>query len=114
MKRKQVTAQAGGPCASSEGLSKLPRLAEWMTSTTYEDGTPRTVPTITFWCQGGEWRANLRDRAEGLCLWLCAPTWVDLVKMIDLACLDESYPWRRDEFNDPDKGKRVKRSGREG
>lgn len=109
MKRKAVTVAGGGPAASSDGLSKLPRLAEWMTATTYEDGAQRMVPTMTFWCSGGEWKANLRDRAEGLCLWLSAPTWSDLVKMVDLACLDESYPWRKDEFGDPEKGKRVKR-----
>lgn len=109
MRKKSVVHAGAGPAASVDGLAKLPRLAEWMTSTAYEDGTPRIVPTMTVWCSNGEWKVNLRDRAEGLCLWLSATSYVELVKMIDLACLDESYPWRRDEFGDPDKGKRVKR-----
>jgi len=111
VKKKEVKAIPGGPAASSEGLSKLVSLAEWMTSTSYEDGTPRQVPTVTFWCQAGEWKANLRDRAEGLCLWLSAGSWGELVKMIDAACQDSSYPWRRDEYGDPEKGKRVRRAG---
>lgn len=114
MRKKSVTSVGSGPAASTEGLSKLPSLAEWMTTTSFEDGTPRIVPTVTFWCSNGEWKANLRDRAEGLCLWLSAPTWSDLVKMIDLACQDESYPWRRDEFGDPEKGKRANRGTQKG
>lgn len=108
MKRKHVASAPGGPAASVEGLAKLPQLGEWMTSTTYEDGASRQLPTMTFWCQNGEWKVNLRDRSEGLCLWLSAATWVELVKLINDACQDESYPWRKDEFGDPDKGKRVK------
>jgi hypothetical protein len=109
VKKKEVSHAPGAPAASIEGMNKIGQLAEWMTATSYEDGTPRQVPTITFWCQGGEWKANLRDRAEGLCLWLSAGTWAELVKIIDAACQDSTYPWRRDEYGDPDKGKRVKR-----
>lgn len=109
MRKKAVHNAPGSPAASVDGLSKLPQLGEWMTSTTYDDGSPRQLPTVTFWCQGGEWKCNLRDRAEGLCLWLSAETWAELVKMIDEACQDESYPWRKDEYGDPDKGKRVKK-----
>lgn len=109
MKKKEVVHAPGAPAASTEGMTKIGRLAEWMTATSYEDGTPRQVPTCTFWCQGGEWKANLRDRAEGLCLWLSAATWAELVKIMDEACQDASYPWRRDEYGDPEKGKRAKR-----
>ena len=108
MKKKEVVNAPGSPAASVDGMSKLPSLAEWMTATTYDDGTTRQTPTVTFWCQGGEWKANLRDRAEGLCLWLSAETWAELVKIIDAACQDAGYPWRRDEYGDPDKGKRAK------
>lgn len=113
MKKKTLTRVPGGPAASTDGLSKLPLLAEWMTSTTYEDGAERQVPTMTFWCQAGEWKVNLRDRAEGLCLWLSAGTWLELLKMINDACQESAFPWRRDEYGDPDKGKRLRRPGRE-
>lgn len=110
MKKKNVVHAPGGPAASTDGMGKIPQLAEWMTATSYEDGTARQVPTITFWCQAGEWKANLRDRAEGLCLWLSAESWQELVKIVDVACQDSTYPWRRDEFGDPEKGKRAKKS----
>lgn len=112
MKKKECTNAPGAPAASVDGLGKLTAFGEWMTATTYEDGTPRQLPTYTVWCQAGEWKANLRDREEGLCLWLSAPTHLELIKMIDAACQDASYPWRRDEYGDPDRGKRVKGGGR--
>jgi hypothetical protein len=108
MKKKTVAAAPGGPAASIEGLSKVPQYAEWMTATCYEDGTPRMAPTLTIWCQGGEWRANLRDRAEGLCLWLSAATHSDLIKLVDEFCQSSDAPWRHDEFGTREKGKRVK------
>lgn len=96
MKRKEVRAAGPGGAASTEGLSKLPNLAEWMTTTAFDDGAPRQVPTITFFCQDGEWRASLKDREEGLCMFLNAPTWAELVKLINDMCMEEKGPWRHD------------------
>lgn len=109
VKKKVVNNAVGAPAANVDGMKGIASLAEWMTATSYEDGTVRQVPTVTFWCAGGEWKANLRDRAEGLCLWLSADTWGELVKLCDAACQDSGYPWRRDEFLDPERGKRVRR-----
>lgn len=108
--KKSVAIVKGGPAASVDGMGKIPSLAEWMTATTFDDGADRQTPTVTFWCAGGEWHANLRDRAEGLCLWLVAPTWAELVKLCDQMCQESSAPWRRDAPGDKDKGKRVKSS----
>lgn len=112
MKKKAVADAPGGPAASVEGLDRLKRFAEWMTATTFDDGAERQLPTYTVWCQGGEWKANLRDREEGLCLWLSAPTHLELIKLIDAACQDASYSWRKDAYGDPEKGKRVSGTGR--
>lgn len=97
--------------ANPAGLEKRPRLAEWMTAAAYEDGTVRAAPTVTIWCVGGEWRANLRDRAEKVCLWLSEDTFEKLLKLIDELCQAPEAPWRVDDTADGRDGKRLPRRG---
>jgi len=96
---------------STSGLDKSPNFAEWMTAAQYEDSTPRAAPTITIWCVGGEWRANLKDRAEGVCLWLSEDSFPKLMKLIDQLCQEGTAPWRVDDPSDGRNGKRLPRKG---
>lgn len=100
--------------ADPKGLAEdYPRLAEWLTAGVFEDSKePRIGPTFTMWCVGGEWRAALKDRAESLVCWLSAQTWGELMEMADAFCQSAEAPWRHDGDGTPEKGKRVKRSGR--
>lgn len=109
MKPKTISDRGRVDYASRDGLVKLGEFAEWMTCSGFEDGTPRLAPTMTIWCTNGEWRANLRDRQEGLCLWLSAPTWGDLLKMVNEFCLNDVAPWRHDDPANERNGKRQKK-----
>lgn len=96
---------------SPAGLAEThPNMAEFMTAATFEqDGKtePRESPTLTVWCAGGQWKASVKDRAEGLVMWLSAETWAELLQMVDLFVMEVAAPWRHDEgaLN----GKRVKK-----
>lgn len=96
--------------ASTQGLLELlPNLAEFMTAATFESEGKvdrREAPTITIWCTGGQWKASIKDRAEGLVMWLSAESALELLQMADLFVLESSAPWRHDEGEQ--KGKRVK------
>lgn len=113
MKRKERSALVGGLIhASPEELTKRwPRLAEFMTAARFEgsDDT-REAPTITIWASGGQWKMSIRDRSEQLVMWLSAETLVELLKMAEGFCQDESGPWRVDDFLSERNGKRVKKS----
>lgn len=108
VKRKEVSKTAAQDHAARAGLDKLANFAEWMTSGVFEDGSARQAPTVTVWCSAGEWKCNLRDRAEGLCLWLSADTWAELVKLINDYCQASAAPWRVDDGG-PQDGKRLPR-----
>jgi hypothetical protein len=113
MKRKTLEQLRGVRChADAAGLASThPNLAEFMTCAAFDgDGKlePREAPTITVWCQGGQWKASVKDRAEGLVMWLASETWAELWQMIDLFALEPDAPWRHDEGTF--QGKRVKKS----
>jgi len=94
----------------SELKTSFPNLAEFMTAATYDGGKERREsPTVTFWCTSGTWRASVKDRAEGLVLWLSAPGIGELLTMLDDFVLSEAAPWRHDEDSHQRNGKRLKK-----
>jgi len=110
MKRKDLTKLKGVLLhASPDELSKnYPNLAEFMTAATYDGNKERReAPTITIWAAGGQWKASVKDRAEGLVLWLVADTFGHLLELADGFVLDSGAPWRHDEMSHPRNGKRV-------
>lgn len=95
----------------TEIKSTYPNLAEFMTCGVYEDiSERRQSPTITFWCAGGTWRASVKDRAEGLVLWLSAPSPLELMALLEDFVLSRDAPWRHDDQEHERNGKRAKKS----
>lgn len=112
MKRKDRSECPGlATHASARGLTELyPNLSEFMTAAQFEgDGDRREAPTITVWASGGQWKASVKDRAEGLVMWLSADSWAELWQMVDLMCLESTAPWRHDDPSHDRNGKRVKK-----
>lgn len=112
MLRKDTAAiRANGRHASPEGLETIaPNLAEFLTVASYEnDNSAREAPTVTIWCSGGRWKASIKDRAEGLVLWLDADRAVELLQMCDLFCMESDAPWRHDQPDHERYKKRVKK-----
>jgi len=95
----------------SELKTSFPHLAEFMTAATYDGGKERREsPTLTVWASAGTWRCSVKDRAEGLVLWLSAPTPLELLAMLEEFVLSEAAPWRHDDQLHERNGKRVKKS----
>ena len=111
MKRKTLEMLKGVKLHADPGggLDQYPHMAEFMTSALFESENGmdrRESPTLTIWCAGGQWKASIKDRAEGLVMWLSAETWQQLLQMIDLFVLEPDAPWRHDEGEQ--KGKRTR------
>lgn len=87
---------------------EFPNLNEFLTAATFDDGARREGPTLTFWCAGGQFKANVKDRAEGQVLWLSAGSWLELLQMIELMVLESDAPWRHDDQEHDRNKKRVK------
>lgn len=109
VKKKDRPKMAGGLVHASPDLLKghYPKLAEWLTAGTYDDGTRREAPTLTVWASGGQWKLTLKDRAESLVMWLSAEKLLELLTMAESFCQEEDGPWRVDDYS-PQHGKRKK------
>lgn len=109
MKRKNIVPKPADRHGSIEGCDNAPTWADWMTAAAWDDGSPRQAPSTTFFCLNGQWRCCLRDKAEGLVLWLSGDTFGELCALMEHMVNDAMAPWRKDEYDGGD-GKRVKRS----
>lgn len=91
-------------------LEHFPNIASFMTTAVFEDTKERRdAPTITLWCLSGQWKASVKDKAEGLVMFLNAETLPELLQLIELYVLEAEAPWKYDELGSPQKGKRVER-----
>jgi len=112
MKRKDLSKSKSTLLhADPTGLKEsFPKLAEFLTAATFEGSKDRREsPTVTFWATGGSWRASVKDRAEGLVLWLSAPEVGELLSMLEEFVLSAEAPWRHDQEGHQRDGKRVKK-----
>jgi len=112
MKRKDLKASLSAKFhADDTGLKEsFPNLAEFMTAALFEGSKDRREsPTVTIWAAGGQWRASIKDRAEGLVLWLSAPAIGELLTMLEDFVLSADAPWRHDDQAHGNNGKRVKK-----
>jgi hypothetical protein len=97
--------------AGPEDLAaSFPNLAEFMTAAQFEGGTERREsPTVTVWAAGGQWKMAVKDRAEGLVLWLSADRLLEVLQLAELYVLEAEAPWRHDQDGHERNGKRVQK-----
>lgn len=97
---RRLPAVAGGPqavAADAEPLAEqYPNLAERLTEQVFSDGQPRKVDTCLIFAQDGAWKACLRDREEGVCLWVTTGSLLDLLDVLEAALKDPHAVWRAD------------------
>lgn len=113
VKRKDSKKIASAKVHASPGdLSKqFPQLSEFMTAAKFEgEQDVRESPTITVWCSGGLWRCSVKDRAEGLVMWLSAETPRELMDIVEGFVFSNDAPWRHDDQAHERNGKRVRKS----
>lgn len=99
MKRRGVDGEASKRLPHAEYadlLETMPSFAAWMTDATFEDGTIRQGGWISVYARAGSWCATLKDSAEGLQITLNAPSWSQLLVLVEHAIIDPNAPWRPD------------------
>lgn len=89
---------------------EFPTLWDHLTQTRWEDGTARIPSTLMIFVADGMVKVMLRDRAEGLCLWVSAPNLASVWDAIELSLSDPSVEWRMDRQMEGQKASRVKKS----
>lgn len=98
--QRRLPAVAGGPTAVAADASAIsdtyPNVAERLTECVYADGSPRKVDTALLFAADGAWKVCLRDREEGICLWITAVCLLDVLDVLEAALKDPHAVWRAD------------------
>lgn len=88
------------PSGRGDGLStcalkaRCPTLAEFLESTTFGDGSPRIVPTLTLFLEQGVLKACLNDREEGMIAFISAGSLTGLLEALEEALILDTLDWR--------------------
>lgn len=90
---------------------EYPTLWQYLTQTTWEDGTPREPSSLLIFPQDGVFKCMVRDKAAGLCLWVACRQMSQLLDAVESALADPVAEWRHDRQGAGETAKRVKRSG---
>lgn len=89
-------------------VAETPSLWAYLTQSAWEDGTPRLTSSLLLFEQDGFLKVMLRDRENGLCLWVAAPNLSSAFAAVELALSDPTVEWRLDRQAGHDSAKRVK------
>jgi hypothetical protein len=114
MKLKRNVSSAGGSGTLPSALptcklsERFPTVAEFLTSTAWEDGSSRSTGTITLMRDEGAWKAALHDRDAGLSCFVSGKTFTALLEAMERGLEAGSLEWR--EKKDYGSGRAGKRA----
>jgi len=98
-RRSQTDATSGPAPASRPEIGywkELANLVEFLSNSTWPDGTSRSTGTVMLFREAGSWKAWLHDRDALQGAFLTAPTLVELLERCDEAVGTGSGDWRPD------------------
>lgn len=95
LRRRTADAAATAPPASTSGLAgERPALAEFLTATAYEDGSPRVTGTVLAFAEAGVWKACVSDRDQSMYAFITASCWESLWDAVEDALAANTLDWR--------------------
>lgn len=90
-----------GPCGVDEWLMAMPSLAEFLTSTKYEDGAPRQCPTITVFYDHPLIKVCLNDRDQGVSCWVSSAGLQGAFLALERGLEGDCLEWRKPPSGKP-------------
>lgn len=109
IKRQSASAsdvRPGDPAARDVAMeADNPLLFEYLTSTTFGDGSERETSTLLLFASGGVWKGCLNDRAEGQALWVSGASVGDVLEALERALDTTSPDWRRTQTKSKKNGR---------
>lgn len=85
----------------------MPTLHAFLTQQRWPDGSERETGTLNVWYDGTSYRAMLRDRDQGLVLFITCPVLSKLLSVCDGAAAAKDADWRKDKQASP-RGRKKK------
>lgn len=75
-------------------LKRFPALHEYLTATSYPDGSARQTASLSVFSEDGLWKACLNERDTGMVLFVAESHYDDLLTALELLLQEERPPWR--------------------
>jgi len=95
-KLDQASKGTAQPLSALTGvLSVTPAVVEYLTASTYPDGSARERSTISIFVEDGVVKACLSDRDQARTLWRSGASVEDAVMALEGAVVDGTADWRR-------------------
>lgn len=91
--------------------SAYPLLHSYLTQNRWPDGSPRETSSIILFVDGPTCKAMLRDKDEGLCLWVASTSLWLVFDVLEAKLADPAAEWRQDRQEAGQKASRVKKHG---
>jgi len=99
MPLQKPTSPLAGSSNAQEGTSDWPTLwptlVEYLSQTTWDDGSPRETSTMLLFREDGSWKACLNDRAMGRTGWASSSSPEGTLQALEDALRDDRMEWRR-------------------
>ena len=96
--RRDQTRRDAGTELVAEACGVMARYAavwEWFTTTTFDDGSARTLPTLTLFMDGRLLKGCLNDRAEGLVAFVTGSSFTAILEAMNEGLEGDCLDWRR-------------------
>ncbi len=86
--------EPGGAVTDANVRAKYPALLEYLTTTKWEDGSPRETSTLTIFVEGGQFKVAVNDRALKRSVYVTARTLQDALAAAQEAVAGDAADWR--------------------
>lgn len=96
---KKIQQALHSPGSSTPGhvdAGVWPSLLEYLSVSSYPDGSPRQTSSLIVLADGNAWKVCLSDKDNGRVLWKSGPTLQEALESVELALMaDDPADWRR-------------------
>lgn len=96
--RREKSSVESGAASIGEACSimiRYPHLWEFLTASTFEDGSARTLPSMTLFGDGRLLKACVNDKAEGTVAFVTGTTLQTILEALEEGLAGDCLDWRR-------------------
>lgn len=99
-RRAEAVANKGMQVASAEAefVQHFPTVWEYLTETTFTDGSKRLTSSLNIFFQDGVCKISIRDKEAGEILWASADGPMSALKVLEGMLVSGEAEWRKDAF----------------
>ena len=108
-RKTDEAARQSGSLLDEDTRKRFPLLHEVMQARMPDKPGDNARMSLSIFSQEGVWKAILRDKADGLCLWVSSPVLGKLFAVLEASLASEETVWRLDRYSGNGEAARKKK-----